>query len=321
MNRRDFTTLFGGAAATWPITARGQQAMPVIGFLVGGTPSSHAHLVAAFTKRLHELGWIEGRTVTIEIRWAEGRTERFAAIAAELALRKIDVIVTPGIGVPAAKQAAPTIPIVFVGASDPLATGLVATLADGNVTGLSFQQTDLAGKRLELLREVVPGLRHLAIVGNANAPGAVREMGVVQASARTLGLEVATSEIRRAEDFAAVFEALTGRVDALYVCTDGLITTNSIRFNNLAMAARLPTTYVFREDVAAGGLMSYGPNFSDVYRRAADYVDKILRGAKPADIPIEQPTKFDLVINLITAKALGLTVSPSLLARADEVIE
>ena len=267
MNRRDFTTLFGGAAATWPITARGQQAMPVIGFLVGGTPSSHAHLVAAFTKRLHELGWIEGRTVTIEIRWAEGRTERFAAIAAELALRKIDVIVTPGIGVPAAKQAAPTIPIVFVGASDPLATGLVATLADGNVTGLSFQQTDLAGKRLELLREVVPGLRHLAIVGNANAPGAVREMGVVQASARTLGLEVATSEIRRAEDFAAVFEALTGRVDALYVCTDGLITTNSIRFNNLAMAARLPTTYVFREDVAAGGLMSYGPNFSDVYRR------------------------------------------------------
>ena len=193
--------------------------------------------------------------------------------------------------------------------------------ADGNVTGLSFQQTDLAGKQLELLREVVPGLRHLAIVGNANAPGAVREMGVVQASARTLGLEVATSEIRRAEDFAAVFEALTGRVDALYVCTDGLITTNSIRFNNLAMAARLPTTYVFREDVAAGGLMSYGPNFSDVYRRAADYVDKILRGAKPADIPIEQPTKFDLVINLITAKALGLTVSPSFLARADEVIE
>ena len=167
----------------------------------------------------------------------------------------------------------------------------------------------------------MPGLRHLAIVGNANAPGAVREMGVVQASARTLGLEVATSEIRRAEDFAAVFEALTGRVDALYVCTDGLITTNSIRFNNLAMAARLPTTYVFREDVAAGGLMSYGPNFSDVYRRAADYVDKILRGAKPADIPIEQPTKFDLVINLNTAKALGLTVSPSFLARADEVIE
>ena len=323
MKRRDFITLLGGAAATWPLAARGQQTMPVIGFLVGGTPSSHGHLVAAFTKRLHELGWIEGRTVTIEIRWAEGRTERFAAIAAELGLRKIDVIVAPGLGVPAAKQAAPTIPIVFVGASDPLATGLVATLArpDGNVTGLSFQQTDLAGKRLELLREVVPGLRQLAIVGNANAPGAVREMGVVQASARTLGLEVATSEIRRAEDFAAVFEALTGRVDALYVCTDGLITTNSIRFNNLAMAARLPTTYVFREDVAAGGLMSYGPNFSDVYRRAGDYVDKILRGAKPADIPIEQPTKFDLVINLITAKALGLTVSPSLLARADEVIE
>jgi putative tryptophan/tyrosine transport system substrate-binding protein len=323
MNRREVITILGGAAAAWPLAVYGQQAMPVIGFLVGGTPSSHGHLVAAFAKRLHELGWIEGRTVAIEIRWAEGRTERYPEIAAELGVLKIDVIVSPGLGVPAAKQAAPTSPIVFVGASDPVGTGLVANLArpDGNVTGLSFQQTDLAGKRLELLREVVPGLRHLAIVGNAKAPGAVREMGVVQASARPQGLEVSTSEIRRVEDFTDVFHDLKGRADALYVCTDGLITTNSIQFNNLALAARLPTIYVFREDVAAGGLMSYGPNFPDVYRRAADYVDKILRGTKPADIPVEQPTKFELIINLITARALGLTVSPTLLARANEVIE
>ena len=239
------------------LAARAQQpAMPVIGFLVGGTPLSHGHLVAAFAKRLHELGWIEGRTVAIEIRWAEGRTSATPKSQPSLAFSRSMSLSRRGSEIPRQSRLAPTIPIVFVGASDPVATGSVATLArpDGNVTGLSFQQTDLAGKQLELLREVVPGLRQLAIVGNVNAPGAVREIGVVQASARTLGLEVATSEIRRAEDFAAVFEAHTGRVDALYVCTDGLITTNSIRFNNLAMAARLPTTYVFREDVAAGGL-------------------------------------------------------------------
>ena len=249
--------------------------------------------------------------------------ERFAELAAQLVPLKIDVIVTAGLGVAALKQATPFIPIVFAGASDPVGSGLVATLGrpGGNVTGLSFQQTDFAGKRLELLREVVPGLRRLAILGNVNAPTAMHEMGLVQATARTHGLEVATSEIRRVEDFTAAFEALKGRADALDVCTDGLITTNSIQFNNLALAAQLPTIYVFREDVAAGGLMSYGPNFPDVYRRAAEYVDKILRGTKPADIPVEQPTKFELIINLITARALGLTVSPTLLARADEVIE
>jgi putative tryptophan/tyrosine transport system substrate-binding protein len=235
-----------------------------------------------------------------------------------------DVIVTTGGSVTGTvQQATRTVPIVFTGIVDPVGGGFVASLArpGGNVTGLSIQSPDLAGKRLELLREVVPSLRRLAIMVNVGAPGAVLEMREAQAVARTLGLEVATVEIRRAEDIAPAFEALKGRADALYVCSEPLINTNRTRINILAVGARLPTVHAFREHVEAGGLMSYGANFPDLFRRAADYVDKILRGAKPADIPVEQPTKFDLVINLTTAKALGLTVSPSLLARADEVIE
>ena len=279
------------------------------GFLGSSTPSAQGQWTAAFVQRLRELGWIEGRTVAIEYRWAEGRSERFAEIAAEFVRLKVDVIVTSGTAaVLAAKQATSVIPIVFAVAGDPVGTGLVASLArpGGNVTGLSIQQTDLAGKRLELLREVVPGLRRLAILANVGNPAAVLEMGEVQAAARTLGLEVATFEIRRAEDIAPAFEALKGRADALYVCADPLVITNRIRINTLALGARLPTMHGVREYVEAGGLMSYGPNFPDLFRRAADYVDKILRGAKPADLPVEQPTKFDLVINLTTAKALGL---------------
>ena len=215
------------------------------------------------------------------------------------------------------------IPIVFAGASEPVGTGLVASLArpGGNVTGLSLQQTDYASKRFELFRQLVPDFRRMAILANVGSTGAMLEMVDVKATARTLDLEVITSEIRRVEDIAPSFKALKGRADALYVCPDALVTTNSIRINILAVGARLPTTYVFREDVAAGGLMSYGPSFPDVYRRAADFVDKVLRGAKPADLPVEQPTKFDLVINLIAAQALGLEIPPTLLARADEVIE
>jgi putative tryptophan/tyrosine transport system substrate-binding protein len=325
VKRREFIGLLGGAAV-WPVVARAQQPakLPTIGFLGANSPSIQSQWTAAFVQRLRELGWIEGRTIAIEYRWAEGRLDRSPEIIAELVRLKVDVIVTHATAnVVAAKQATSVIPIVFAAVPDPVGNNLVASLArpGGNVTGLSNQSTDLAGKRLELLREVVPGLRRLAILGNVNAPTAMHEMGLVQATARTHGLEVATSEIRRVEDFTAAFEALKGRADALDVCTDGLITTNSIQFNNLALAAQLPTIYVFREDVAAGGLMSYGPNFPDVYRRAAEYVDKILRGTKPADIPVEQPTKFELIINLITARALGLTVSPTLLARADEVIE
>jgi putative tryptophan/tyrosine transport system substrate-binding protein len=325
IERRKFLATLGGAAA-WPIAARAQQAgtLPTIGFLVAGTPASHGTWFAALVQRLRELGWIEGRNLTIEYRWAEARNERFAEIAAEFVRRKVDVIVTSGTpAVMASKKATSVIPIVFPVAADPVGSGLVASLArpGGNVTGLSVQFTDLAGKRAELLREVVPGLRRLAIMVNVDDPGAVLDMREVQATARTLGLDVATLEIRRGEDIAPAFEALKGRADALYVCGDALVNTHRIRINTLALATRLPTMHGFREYVEAGGLMSYGPNFPDLFRRAADYVDKILRGAKPSDIPVEQPTKFDFVINLTTAKALDLSIPESFLLRADEVIE
>src|SRR5262249_33357802 len=247
---------------------------------------------------------------------------RFAEIAAEFVRLKVDVIVAGGSAAVEAKQATSVIPIVVV-LGDPIATGLVASLArpGGNVTGLSNQQTDLHGQGLELLREVLPSLRRLAIMANVDYPEAVLEVREIQAIGKTLGLEVATVEIRRAEDIAPAFEALKGRADALYVITDALVSTNRIRINTFALAARLPTMHGVRDYVEAGGLMSYGAGYSDLFRRAGDYVDKILRGANPADIPVEQPTKFDLVVNLITAEALGLTVPPSLLARADKVIE
>ena len=236
---------------------------------------------------------------------------------------QVDVIVTGSSAVLALKRETSTIPIVFTMSSDPVGAGLVASLArpGGNATGLSLQQTETAGKRLELLREVVPGLGRLAILANVGNPKSVLEMGEVQTAARTLGLEVITLEIRRGADIVPAFEALKGRAEALYVVLDPLVNTHRIRVNTLALAARLPTIHGLREYVEAGGLMSYGPNVPDLFRRAADYVDKILRGAKPADIPVEQPTKFDLVINLTTAKALGLEIPASLLARADEVIE
>jgi putative ABC transport system substrate-binding protein len=322
MRRREFITLVGGAAVAWPLAARAQQSakLPTVGFL--GT-STRSQWTTAFVQRLRELGWIEGRTVAIEYRWAEGRSERFAEIAAEFVRLKVDVIFTTGSAVLAVKQTTSAIPVVFTLAQDPLGTGLVASLArpGGNVTGISNQQTDLATKRLELLREVVPTLRRLAILANVGNPAAVLEMGDVQATARTLGLEVATSEFRRAEELEPAFEALEGRTDALYVCSDSLTFTHRVRIKTLAIALRMPMIYVERENVEAGGLMSYGPNFPDLFRRAADYVDKILRGAKPGELPVEQPTKFDLVINLKTARALGLEIPPTLLARADEVIE
>jgi putative ABC transport system substrate-binding protein len=324
MRRREFITLLSGAAA-WPLAARAQQPkMPTIGFLGPTTPSAASQWVAAFTQRLFELNWVEGRTVAIEYRWAEGRSERYAEIAAEFGRLKVGVIVTGGTeAVVAAKQVTSVIPIVFGTAGDPVATGLVASLArpGGNVTGLSNQSADLPGKRLEILRELVPGLHRLAILANVGSLIGVLEMGEVQAAARTFGLEVATLEIRRAEDIALAFERLKGHADALYVVTDPLAITNRVRINTLALAARLPTMHGIRDYIDAGGLMSYGTNIPNLFRRAADYVDKILRGTKPGDIPVEQPTQFELIINLKTAKALGLRVPPSLLARADEGIE
>src|SRR5262245_19917482 len=325
MKRREFITLLGGAAA-WPLAARAQQIakLPTIGFLGGSTASAQGDWTAALVQRLRELGWIEGRTVTIEYRWAEGRPERFAEIAAEFVRLKVDVIVTQSTpSLLAAKQATTVIPIVFASAGDPVGTGIVASLArpGGNVTGLSGQATDTAANRLELLREVVPNLRRLAIIGNVGNPFNVLEMDEVQAAARTLGLEIVALEIRRGEDIAPGFETLKGRAEALYVSGDPLLITNQIRINTLALGARLPTMSIFRHHLAAGGLISYGPNFPDLYRRAAELVDKILRGARPAELPVEQPTKFDLILNLTTAKVLGLTIPEAFLLRADEVIE
>jgi putative ABC transport system substrate-binding protein len=288
------------------------------------TVSGASQWTAAFVQRLRELGWIEGRTIAIEYRWAEGRTERYTEIATEFVRLKVDIIATWGTtGVIAAQQATSVIPIVFALAGDPVGTGLVTGLArpGGNVTGLSSQQSDIAGKRLELLREVFATVRRLAILANVDSPPAVLDMREVQVAARTLGIEAATFDIRRAEDIAPAFEALQGRADALYVCGDPLVNANRIQIGSLALGARLPGMYVAREFVETGGLMSYGPNYPGLFRRAGDYVDRILRGAKPADLPVEQPTKFDLVINLKTAKALGLDVSLSLQQRADEVIE
>ena len=261
--------------------------------------------------------------MAIEYRWADGRSERFAEIAAELVRRNVDVILTSGGAGFAAKQATSTIPIVSAILPDPVGSGLVASLArpGGNLTGLSIQLTDLVGKRLELLREVVPGLRRLAFLLDAGYPAMVLEMSELQAITGKLGIDIAKLEIRRPEDLVSSFEALKGGADALYVSGGPLISANRIRINTLANAARIPTMHGEKAYVEAGGLMSYGPNFPDLFRRAAEYVDKILRGAKAADLPVEQPTRFDLVISLTTAKALGLDLPPMLLARADEVIE
>jgi putative ABC transport system substrate-binding protein len=326
MRRRDFIEVVAGLAIAWPVAARAQQSakLRTIGFLGAGTPSSWSHWVPAFVERLRERGWIEGRNVAIEYRWGEARSERFTEIAAEFARLNVDVIVTAGApSVVALQQATTVIPIVFAALADPVGSGLVASLArpGGNSTGLSVQAPELASKRLELLRELVPGLHRFAIVANIGSTGAMLELREVQARAKTLGLEATTSEIQRAEDIAPAFETLKGYVEALYVCGDPLVSANRVRILTFAHVARLPTMHDNREYIEGGGLMSYGPNFPDLYRRAADMVDKILRGTKPADIPVEQPTKFELVINLTTAKALGLTVPPTLLARADEVIE
>jgi putative tryptophan/tyrosine transport system substrate-binding protein len=325
MRRRAFITLLGGAVAAWPRAARGQQVgkLPTIGFLGASTPSAWSRWVAAFVQRLHELGWIEDRNVAIEYRWAEGRPELYAEIAAEFVRLKVDVIVTVGSAALAARQATQAIPIVFAVASDPLGDGLVASLAHpgGNVTGLSVESPDLAGKRLELLREVLPDLRGLAIMANAGYAAAVMEMNEMQVQARAVGLEVTRLEVRRAEEIAPAIQAVRDHTDALYACADSLINANGVRIVTTALATRLPTINYAREFVEAGGLMSYGPNYPDLFRRAGDYVNKILHGAKPSDLPVEQPTKFDLVINLKTAKELGLTIAPTLLSRADEVIE
>jgi putative ABC transport system substrate-binding protein len=322
--RREFITLLGGAAA-WPVVASAQRTgkPPTIGFL-GASLSAESQRVAAFVQRLRELTWIEGSNLAIEYRWAEGLNDRYAENAAEFVRLNVDVIVTSATPPTlAAKHATEVIPIVFAAVSDPIGSGLVASLArpGGNVTGMANQISDTAGKKIELLREVIPGLRRLAIMANVGNPASVSDMREAQAAARTVGLEITTSEIQRADDIALAFESLEDHADALYLSPDPLMNTNRTRINILAAGGRLPTMHGSREYIESGGLMSYGPNLPNHFRRAADFVDKILRGAKPADIPVEQPTKFDLVINLTTAKALRLKIPESLLLRADEVIE
>ena len=325
MRRREFTWLVGGAAA-WPRALQAQNSVkpPVVGFLGANTLSTQKASTDAFVQRLRELGWTEGRNLTIEYRWAEGRFDRIASLLADLVRMQVKVIFTHATqNVIAAKQATSVIPIVFAAAGDPIGNNLVASLArpGGNVTGLSLQSIDLAGKRLGILRELNPGLHRLAFLANAENPNSPREAVELDALARPLGVDFVTSQIGRADDIGPAIEMLKGRAGALYVQTDPLMNTNRVRINELALDAGLLTMSGFREYVEANGLTSYGPNFPDLFRRGADYVDKILRGAKPGDLPVEQPTKFDLIINLKTAKALGVTVPETLLARADEVIE
>jgi putative ABC transport system substrate-binding protein len=325
MRRRDFITLLGGAGAAFPLVAGAQQrAVPKVGFLGGGSSESQRTWAAAFAQRMRELGWIEGRSVAIEYRWAEGRPERYTEIAAEFVRVKADVILAAGTEAAlAAKRATAVIPIVFSTAGDPIGSGLVASLArpGGNVTGLSNQGSDLGSKRLALLREILPALKRVGVIVNADYSGGVTERAEIDAAARTLSIEVVPLPLRRAEDIAPAFDGLKERVEALYLIGDPLVHLHRLRINTFALAARLPTIGFQREYVEAAGLMSYGTNFSDLHRRAADFVDKILKGSKPADIPVEQPTRFDLIVNLRTAKALGLTIPETFLVRADEVIE
>ena len=324
IGRRQFITLVGGAAAALPLAARAQEAgsKHTVGILsASGTPTLNTVFIAA----LSELGWVEGKNVVFEHRYADNRLERLPGLAADLVRLKVDVIAAAGTLAPlAAKQASSTIPIVMTAAGDPLGSGLVASLArpDGNVTGMSLMAPDLGGKRLELLKEVLPRLARVAVLWNAANPYSVLVFNQTQAAGRTLGIEVRSVEVRGPDDFDSAFEAARGlHPDALITVEDPLTASYRTPIAEFTARQQLPSLHGIREFVAAGGLMSYGANLADLFRRAAYYVDKILRGARPADLPVQQPTKFELIINLKTAKAFGLQVPSSLLARADEVIE
>ena len=325
MRRRDFVGLIGVTAATWPMVAGAQQSakMPTIGFIGPSTPNADRTRRAALLERLGELGWVDDRNLKIEFLWADGVVARAGEIAAKYVQQGVSVIVVSGDAqVKATKNATSTIPIVIAAAADPVGNGLVESLSrpGGNVTGLSRQLTDSTGKRLELLREIVPG-RRLAILFNAGNPLTRPELEVAEKTAQALGFTTMRAEIRSSGDVQPAIEALAGKADALYVCIDPLVNTNNVRINGLAQAARLPTMHSSRDNIDAGGMLSYGPDTVDLFRRAAEFVDKILRGAKPADLPVEQPIKFELVINLKMAKEIGLEVAPTVLARADQVIE
>jgi putative tryptophan/tyrosine transport system substrate-binding protein len=326
MRRRDFIALVGGVTAVWPLAAHAKVSpkVPTVGFLGPSTPSVASGRIAAFEERLKELGWIGGRNVIIEYRWADGKPERYEPVAGELVRLNVDVIVTWGTETAlAAKRQTSVIPIVFTIVGDPVGSGLVSSLRrpGGNITGLSTQHPDAAEKRIELLRMMVPNCRRLAILGNYGNPGPLSEMRESKAAALKIGMEVIELDVRRLDDIAPAFARIENLADTLLIASDAFLTTNRDKINSLALDARLPTMQGYREAVVAGGLMSYAPNYLELFRGAAKYVDKILHGTKPADIPVEQPTKFDLVINRKTAKVLGLSIPDKLIALADEVIE
>jgi len=310
------------------LAADAQQAgkVPRIGFLQTGSPSDTLPRLDAFRQGLRELGWVEGQNIVIDYRFAEGRFDRLPDLAAELVRLKVDIIVAvPTPAVTAAKKATETIPIVMIGVGDPVGTGLIASLArpGGNVTGLSFSVgVETFGKELELLKETVPRVRRVAILSNPANPVQPLQIREVNVAARSLGVQLQLLEARGPNEFDGAFAAMAKeRVGALLIVADSMFFLHRTRLADLAARSRLPAAYGYGESVEAGGLMSYGPNVRDLYRRSATFVDKILKGAKPADLPVEQPTRFELVINLKTAKALGLTIPQSILLRADEVIQ
>jgi len=324
MERREFIKLVCSLVGAWPIAAYAQQVgKPRRIGVLGADATVWRPWTAAFVAHLRELGWAEGDNFTIEYRWSEGSSQRVSEIAAEFLRRDIDVIVTYGGAVTILKQATTTIPIVFAVAIDPVRSGLVQSLErpGGNVTGMSIERPDLVGKRLEVLRKAIPQLHRLAILADAGYAEPMLEADRVKSMAQAMGLEAARLGIWGAQDIASAFEALRKKADALYVVSDALIAANRARIIRLALSAHLPTILSYDDYVEAGGLISYGPSYTDLFRRAADMVDKILHGTKPGDIPVEQPTKFDFAINIKTATALGLTIPSTLLATADEIIK
>jgi putative ABC transport system substrate-binding protein len=327
MERRTFIGVIAGGLLVAPLVAEAQQAakVPRIGFLGNSTAALEANLVGPFREGLRDLGYVEGRNILIEYRWAEGQYERFPALIAELVALKVDVIVTAGTPASlAVKKATTSIPLVMVAVGDPIGVGLVASLArpGGNVTGLSSIAPELEGKRLELLREVVPKLSHIAVLWNPDNPFHAGSLKETRAAAQVLGIKVQLLGVRVSEEFPAAFAAiLRERPGALLVLADRIFLHNRARIVDFEAKHRLPGVYAYRELVEAGGLMSFGPSYPGMHRQAAHYVDKILKGSKPADLPVEQPTKFELRINLKAAKALGLTIPQSVLLRADQVIQ
>jgi putative ABC transport system substrate-binding protein len=326
MKRREFITLLGGAAATWPMAARAQQpAMPVIGFLSGVSPAPLARRLAALRQGLSESGYVEGRNVAIEYRWGNDQYDRVPALVAELVNRQVAVIIThTDAATFAAKAATTTIPIVFVSGGDPVRTGLVASLArpGGNVTGVTFFAVDLVPKRLEILHKLVPDATVIGLLVDQNQPDAVSQAAEVQEAARTLNVQFVIRNIRTAADIDSAFMAFAQRrIGALVVGAGASFVSHRDQLVALAARDKVPAVYQDREFALNGGLMSYGAGISDIYRQAGVYAGRVLKGEKPSDLPAMQPTKFEFVINLKTANALGLTIPAGVLAIADEVIE